>query len=333
MGRHPRIEYEGAVYHLMSRGNRREAIFRDDHDGRIFLDTLEEVCERTGWRVHAFVLMGNHYHLLIETPEANLVDGMRWLQGTYTKRFNLRHKEWGHLFQSRYKALVVDEDGDYFPTVSDYIHLNPARVNGFSLNYKTLADHPWSSYPFYLRPSKRPDWLSVHRTLGHLGLLDDRSGRTRYRQRMEERVLEITGHENPADADGRWARIRRGWCFGTDAFRDRMVQCLDGVMEGKRRDSFVGVESARHDELEAKRLLTEGIKKLGLCPSDLEGLKKGDPYKKAMAWLIRKNTSVKNEWIARHLQMGCVSNISHYVRQVENVKEGILSDFKETLNE
>jgi REP element-mobilizing transposase RayT len=97
MGRNPRIEFEGAVYHVMSRGNRQEAIFLDDHDNRMFLDTLAEACGRAGWKVHAFVLMGNHYHLLIETPSPNLVDGMRWLQGTYTKRFNMRHKKWGHL--------------------------------------------------------------------------------------------------------------------------------------------------------------------------------------------------------------------------------------------
>jgi len=90
MGRNPRIEFGGAVYHVMSRGNRQEPVFLDDTDCRVFIDALEEACGRCGWRIHAFALMGNHYHLLLETPEANLVDGMRWLQGTYTKRFNGR---------------------------------------------------------------------------------------------------------------------------------------------------------------------------------------------------------------------------------------------------
>ena len=112
MGRCPRIEYEGAVYHVMSRGNRCEPIFLVDRDCEIFLDTLGEACDRCGWRVHAFALMGNHYHLLIETPEANLVDGMRRLQGTYTKRFNVRHQQWGHLLQGRYKALGVAPAGE-----------------------------------------------------------------------------------------------------------------------------------------------------------------------------------------------------------------------------
>ncbi len=331
MGRSPRIEYEGAVYHVMCRGNRQEPVFRTNRDNEMFLDTLAEVCGRTGWRVHAFVLMGNHYHLLIETPEANLVDGMRWLQGTYTKRFNIRHKEWGHLFQSRYKALVVDTEGDYFQTVSSYIHLNPARAKCFDLENGKLADYPWSSYPLYLRPSKRPDWLSVDRTLGNSGLSDDPSGRARYRQRMQKRVLEIACSANPGEVDEHWAKIRRGWCFGRDEFRERMVKALDGVMKGKRRDSFAGIESRRQDTLEAQRLFTEGLKKLKLSPSGLPDLKKSDRRKKVMAWYIRKNTSVKNEWIAREVQMGCVSNMSQYVREVEDAKEGILCDLKNTL--
>lgn len=95
----------------MCRGNRQENIFSDDRDREIFLNTLGEVVERTGWKIHAFVLMDNHYHFLLETPEPNLVDGMRWFQSTYTQRFNARHEVWGHLFQGRYKALLVDRKG------------------------------------------------------------------------------------------------------------------------------------------------------------------------------------------------------------------------------
>jgi len=99
MARKPRIEYPGAVYHVLSRGNRKESIYRNESDYELFLNTLEEACSKTGWLVHAFVLMGNHYHLLLETPEANLVHGMKWLQGTYTQRFNSRHNLSEHLLQ------------------------------------------------------------------------------------------------------------------------------------------------------------------------------------------------------------------------------------------
>src|SRR6059058_422292 len=129
MARALRIEYPGAVYHVVARGNQGQAIFQDDGDRRSFLKTLGEACEKTGWVVHAYVLMSNHYHLLLETPEANLVAGMKWLQGTYTQRNNSRHELRGHLFQGRYKAIVVDgEEESYFQVVSTYIHLNPARA-------------------------------------------------------------------------------------------------------------------------------------------------------------------------------------------------------------
>ena len=129
MPRKARVEFAGAIYHLLDRGDRREAIFRDDIDRRGFLRTLAEVCARTGWRIHAYVLMSNHYHLLVETPEANLVAGMRWFQGTYTARFKRRYRLSGHLFQGRYKAVIVDPAArNYLVALSDYIHLNPVRA-------------------------------------------------------------------------------------------------------------------------------------------------------------------------------------------------------------
>lgn len=329
MGRSPRIEYEGAVYHLMSRGNRQEPVFLDDHDNRMFLNALEEACSRTGWRVHAFVLMGNHYHLLIETPEANLVDGMRWLQGTYTQRFNIRHKQKGHLFQGRYKALLVDPSGDYFQTVSNYIHLNPARAHGFDLEKGELTNYVWSSYPLYLRPSERPEWLTVDWTLERLHFQDKPSGLAGYRRYMQKRVLEISCSENPWDVDERWAKIRRGWCFGDDPFRNQMMNALDGVMEGKRRDSFVGDESKRHDRFEAERLLEKGLRQLKVYSVDLTALKKSDPRKKVIAWLLRRKTCVRNEWISEQLKMGRASKLSFYVKEVEDAEEGCLFDLRE----
>ena len=99
MARPLRIEYPGAVYHVMARGNHGQEIFKDDRDRHCFLETLGEACEKTGWTIHAYVLMGNHYHLLVETPEGNLVRGMKWVQGTYTQRYNSRQRLFGHLFQ------------------------------------------------------------------------------------------------------------------------------------------------------------------------------------------------------------------------------------------
>lgn len=331
MARKPRIEYEGAVYHVMCRGNRQEAVFKGDGDCEMFLDTLGEACDRCGWLIHAFVLMGNHYHLLLETPEANLVDGMRWFQGTYTQRFNARHKVWGHLFQGRYKALLVDGGGGYFSTVANYIHLNPARAKCFDLEKGRLADYRWSSHVGYLRPSKRPECLDVGRVLGNLGFGDDAVGRAKYRQYMRKRVLAVLHNSDPKKADEEWDRIRRGWVFGSDGFRLEMEAAIDGAMRGKRRDSFAGDMVNRHDEQEADRLLDFGLGVCSLSRDDLATLKKGDDGKKAIAWLIRRNTSVRNEWISEALRMGHPSSVSRNVRIVENAEDGALLEWKEKM--
>ncbi len=118
MARKIRFQYPGAIYHVINRGDRREAIFKDDQDYVGFLQTLGQACGKALWQVHAYCLMRNHFHLVIETPQPTLVAGMKWLLGTYTNRFNRRHRQFGHLFSGRYKALVVDGSGDgYLKTV------------------------------------------------------------------------------------------------------------------------------------------------------------------------------------------------------------------------
>jgi putative transposase len=111
MPRKLRIEYVGAIYHVMNRGDRREPIFLCDEDRQLFVQTLAEACQKTGWQVYAYCLMSNHFHLVVETPRANLAAGMQWFLGTYTTRFNRRHKLFGHLFSGRYKSLIVDGSG------------------------------------------------------------------------------------------------------------------------------------------------------------------------------------------------------------------------------
>src|SRR5271165_7170728 len=174
MARKLRVEYPGAIYHVMNRGDRREPIFQDDEDRRRFLSTLGEACGKTGWHVHAFCLMPNHFHLVVETPRGNLVAGMKWFLGTYTGRFNRRHKLFGHLFSGRYKSLIVDGSGTgYLRTVCDYAHLSPVRARLLPAA-QPLASYPWSSYRLYLLPArKRPAWLCVARLLGEHGIPKD----------------------------------------------------------------------------------------------------------------------------------------------------------------
>ena len=199
---------------MLDRGDRREDIFRADVDRRQFLATLSQACERTGWRVHAWVLMGNHYHLLLETPEPNLVKGMHWLQTTYTSRFNRRHRLCGHLFQGRYKSVLVEPEAPgYFATLSDYIHLNPVRARLVGLDDR-LVDYRWSSYPAYATGRGRTPWLEVSRVLSEIGVEDTVSGRYRFAERMRQRaVATLTGK-----GDVTLRELRRGWCLGGESF-------------------------------------------------------------------------------------------------------------------
>lgn len=271
--------------------------------------------------------MGNHYHLLLETPEPNLVDGMQWLQSTYTQRFNARHGVWGHLFQGRYKALPVDQ-GEYFRTIADYIHLNPARAHAFDLEKGKLTDFKWSSFCGYMRPTKRPGFLMVKRVLASHGLVDDASGRSQYRNYMKRRILDILYSSDPMEADESWQKIRRGWAYGTEEFRRKMQDLLDAAVSGKRRDSFMGEEMRKHDEQEGEKLFQQGLKLCCLAEDDLANLKKGDDRKQVIAWYIRKKTSVRVEWVTQRLKMGVSSNFSRYIRAVDESKEGLLWEMK-----
>src|SRR5216117_695963 len=194
MARKLRVQYPDAIYHVMNRGDRREAIFKDDTDRHRWVETLGECCEKTDWQVHAYCLMSNHFHLVLETPKANLVAGMKWFLGTYTSRFNRRHKLFGHLFSGRYKALIVDGSGNgYLRTVCDYVHLNPVRAKLLK-PAAPLESFCWSSYGEYLKPpNRRPGWLRVDRLLGEKGIpKDSEAGRRQFALLTEERRQEET---------------------------------------------------------------------------------------------------------------------------------------------
>jgi REP element-mobilizing transposase RayT len=166
MPRPLRIEYEGAYYHVMNRGRGRRLIFHDKKYYQAFLDTLTEVHQRFSAIIHAFCLMGNHYHLLIETPEANLNRIMRHINGVYTQRYNRLKKTDGPLFRGRYKAILVDSDA-YLLSLSRYIHRNPIEAQKPLV--KHLAQYPWSSYPAYIGQETPPPWLEQTQIFQLLG--------------------------------------------------------------------------------------------------------------------------------------------------------------------
>jgi REP-associated tyrosine transposase len=326
MARRARVQYPGAVYHVMDRGDQREAIYRDDEDRERFLKTLGEICERTGWRLHAYVLMSNHYHFMLETPSANLVEGMRWFQTTVTVRYNRRHRLSGHLFQGRYKAVLVDpEERGYFATLSDYIHLNPVRARLVGLDQR-LFDYRWSSYPHYVTRRDRPSWLEPRIVMEELGFEDTSAGRRGYAERM--RIRAVSELENGESSE--MGELRRGWCLGGAGFRERMLGLLDACHErlGRRRDGSVERD---HGIEEAQRLLELGLRYFGMDADELGQLAKGDERKAAIAALIHSRTTVSNVWLAETLQLGHTSRVSQCVRlakislEFRELEKGIIS--------
>jgi len=305
MARKLRVQYPGAIYHLMNRGDRREPIFKDDEDRRRFLETLGQACAKTGWQVQAYCLMLNHFHLVVETPKANLVAGMKWFLGTYTARFNRRHKLFGHLFSGRYKSLIVDGSGDgYLRTVCDYVHLNPVRANLLSPQ-EPLQKYPWSSYPEYLkRAGQRVGWLRVERVLGEAGIQsDDAAGRKRFAQAMEER----RGKDKP----GEWKAVRRGWFLGGESLKEQLLELMGGAL----RAHHGGEEKRETDEQKAERLVLEELAKRGWAEQDLEERRKTDAVKVKMAARLRRETVMTLDWIAERLQMGCRHTVANCLKR------------------
>jgi len=202
MARAWRIEYEGALYHVLSRGNEKQDIVISDDDRRLFLYTAGEMGERFEIDIFAYVLMDNHYHLLLRTNRANLCRSMQWFGATYTKRFNLRHERSGHLFQGRYKNMLVQND-TYLLQLSYYIHRNPLKAG----MVERLADYIWSSYGAYAYGKSHPHWLNTDTILSQFMHVKD--PHQAYRKNTQE-YAEEQMHE--------WEDFRHGIFVGTEKF-------------------------------------------------------------------------------------------------------------------
>ena len=164
MARALRVTYPGAFYHVTSRGNERKAVFKSKRDREKFLEYLESATQRYDARIHAYCLMDNHYHLLLETPSGNLSQIMRHINGAYTTYFNVKRRRSGHLFQGRYQAILVEMD-EYAKELSRYLHLNPVRAK----MVQTPEAYAWSSYRYYIGRKKPAKWLCRDFILGYFG--------------------------------------------------------------------------------------------------------------------------------------------------------------------
>ncbi len=309
MARRLRIEYPGAIHHVINRGNYRRDLFEDVGAAEAFLRTLFEAATKFSWRVHAYVLMRNHFHLAVETPEPTLGEGMHWLQSSMATRFNRFRLESGHLFQGRYQALLV-EDLAALARVVDYIHLNPVRAK--IVPPEQATNYRWSSLAALLkgpRPAllRAQDWLQARG-----GWADDEKGHQAYARYLQEL----------AQDEAAWARdglvgLAQGWAIGTLAWRRALAK------EHAARSLTSGLPRTERMELRQaswQASLDTNLAKLGKSASELKTKPLKKPWKIILAERIRQESGASIGWLAQQLQLGGSATLRGYLHQAKRVK-------------
>ncbi len=300
MARPLRIEFAGGLYHVMSRGNERQPIVRDDTDRRKRLDWLRRTIETYGWRLYAFALMVNHEHLFVQTPEPNLSAGMQFLNGSYTGYFNDRHRRVGHLFQGRFKSQLVDEEG-YYHEVSRYIHLNPVRAGIVA----QPEMYPWSSFPGYQWANRQLPWVAYDRVLREFGR-DAAEARRAYARFV--RAATRDGVESP------FARAVGGVILGGEAFVARVRALL--------AEQPPDPELPELEELRSRPTLEQIVTVVGERFGQdgsawLPGKRADDAGRAVAAYLARRQFGYSAGAVARALGYRDHSGVSRAVARVE----------------
>lgn len=217
MARPLRIEFDGALYHVTSRGNARNPIYEDDQDRKVFLHILHKVNKRFNWLCHAYCLMDNHYHLIIETPDGNLSKGMRQLNGVYTQSYNKRHRKVGHIFQGRYKAIIIQKES-HLLEVSRYVVLNPVRAKAV----KSPEEWRWSSYNATVGTKDPYPCLTTEWILGQFGKM---------KRQAEKKYMEFV--EAGKGEKGMWKSVKGQSVLGENEFVERLIRYVKGYEEIK----------------------------------------------------------------------------------------------------
>ena len=300
MARPLRIEFAGALYHVISRGNERRPIVRDDADRHKRVAWLRRTVEIHGWRLHAFVLMGNHEHLFVETPEANLSAGMQQLNGSYSGYFNRRHRRSGHLFQGRFKGHLIEEEG-HFLQVSRYIHLNPVRAR----LVERPEQWPWGSCPGYVRAARQLDWICYDRVLGEFGRQGSQA------RRAYGRFLRA-GMDQPPPSP--FQSAVGGLIVGSSAFVDRIRRLLDDRPEEPELPQLKQVR--RRVELSA--IIAAVADSFGVDPARCSAGRRSDGAARAVAaYLARRSFGHPAGQTARALGYRDHSGVGRAVRRIE----------------
>jgi REP element-mobilizing transposase RayT len=310
MARKLRLEYPGAVYHVINRGNYRQWIFEEEGARNAFEECLFKACVRSEWLLHAYVIMGNHYHLAVETPKGNLVLGMQWLQATYANRFNRFRKESGHLFQGRYKALAI-EPGAGLGRVCHYIHLNPVRAG--ITDVESLRSYRHGSYWYLWQKRKRPGFLEVETALNDAGgLPDEKRGWESYAQ-----YLEFQARSGSVGKNDNYESLSSGWAIGSKEFKRGLIQ-EHKELELSRAWESKGVMEARHEAWAAELELSLKC----LNPGNMDASGKSAPWKVAAAAHMKRKTDASNSWLAESLGMGGGAYVSKLVCDLWRGKKG-----------
>jgi putative transposase len=301
VGRQPRICFEGACYHIINRGNYRRDIFAGGKTSAAFEKCIFETCALFGWRLHAYVVMRNHFHLVVETPRANLVEGVHWLQSTFAKRFNRFRREHGHLFQGRYQALLI-EPGPSLLRVVNYVHLNPVRAG--IVTVPRLRDFRWSSYRHFLLRT-RPSALVCDRWLAELGLSDIPKAWCAY-----EAVLQAIALDPKEQAAERNRLLSKGWAIGDGQWCRRMARDHRAMFRLYARYGDRSIQEAHwHEQL---MILLE---KSGRDIVQAAREAKAAAWKIEIAQQLRQTSTATLPWIAHQLHMGSARSLSVYLCQ------------------
>jgi REP element-mobilizing transposase RayT len=316
MGRAWRIEYEGALYHILSRGNEQGDIFYDTTDRKRFLDTIGELSERFAVHIYAYVLMNNHYHLLLKTRRANLSKAMQWFGTTYTRRFNNRHNRSGHLFQGRFKSIIVENDA-YLMHLSCYIHRNPLRAG----IVKRLADYRWSSYLAYGYGKSKPDWLSTKLILSQFAHED---AHRQYRKKVQKYSKE---------EKRLWEDFRHGLFLGSKRF----VTGLRKQHMAEKPDKEIPSQRQSAASLDPYKISGRASRLLGCNVEELKKMSRvSGPQKEKrdiIIYLIWQTGLLTNERIGAVFEL-TYSSVSHGVKAVKSkmANEDKFKDYIEDLN-
>lgn len=307
------MEYPGACYHVINRGNFRSKIFLAKGAAEAFERTLFQACERFGWKLSAYVIMTNHFHLAVETPEPNLSIGMKWLQGTWVMRNNRFRRRTGRPFQGRFKGILLEPEA--LAPVTSYIHLNPQRAGLESI--EQIGEYRWSSLSWYLK-KPRPGFLNMDAVLSAIGGIKD----SKYAHKKYLGYLKFLAENEPEKKALAFDKLSEGWCYGSKAFKKEAI--LQIKQKGADLDRFrlLGIDSENIQE--AKELQWESMLKILAKEAGIEipklPDKKSAPDKVILASLMKARSSVSNGWLAERLEMGRPASVSQYVGRLELIK-------------